>query len=527
MNLINDAWMPIIRADGTCEHIAPGQIAALENPVEELVAPRPDFQGALYQFLIGLLQTTFAPEDEDEWLEYWQSPPDTEKLKSIFAPFANAFELINPDGVAFLQDFTSLDDEPKELASLLIDAPGGKTLKDHLDHFVKGGTLAGACASCTAAALFTLQTNAPSGGVGHRVGLRGGGPLTSLLLPENPHASLWHKLWLNVLAQDEFVKNPSSPTADIFPWLALTRVSDKTGGATLPDDVHQLQMYWGMPRRIRIESSESKGVCDLCGAIDVELYSHFRTKNYGVNYEGPWVHPLTPYRFDAKNEQPPLSLKGQQGGLGYRHWLSLVWFDPSNGDTAARTVKSFFNGKTRLVNSSEKINLWSFGYDMDNMKARCWYEQKVPVVSVAAEYRELFFQLIAELIEAARDVVKELRSQVKAGWFSRPKDVKGDTSMIDQSFWQATEPAFYQQLKILAAQPADTRFMPAQVAGAWNNLLRTQAMDLFDFWVLEGDAEDMDMKRITNARRFLLINLSKLKSLQTLEQQAKATEEVT
>src|SRR5690606_10811453 len=107
-----------------------------------------------------------------------------------------------PQGLAFLQDFTVLDDEPKELAALLIDAPGGKTLKDNLDHFVKGGTLAGACASCTASALFTLQTNAPSGGVGHRVGLRGGGPLTSLLLPENVHASLWQKLWLNVLTEE-------------------------------------------------------------------------------------------------------------------------------------------------------------------------------------------------------------------------------------------------------------------------------------------------------------------------------------
>src|SRR5690554_2205200 len=105
MNLINDAWIAIIRADGQRQRIAPWQVAELENPVVELMTPRPDFQGALYQFLIGLLQTAFAPEDEDEWLKYWQSPPDNEKLKSIFAKFSGAFELINPDGVAFLQDF--------------------------------------------------------------------------------------------------------------------------------------------------------------------------------------------------------------------------------------------------------------------------------------------------------------------------------------------------------------------------------------------------------------------------------------
>lgn len=526
MNLINDPWIPVICADGLKRKIAPWQLINTENPVVELAAPRPDFQGALYQFLIGLLQTSFAPEDEDEWLQYWQAPPSTEQLKEVLAPFSGAFELFNPQGLAFLQDFTTLDDEPKELAALLIDAPGGKTLKDNLDHFIKGGTLAGACASCTASALFTLQTNAPSGGVGHRVGLRGGGPLTSLLLPEDVHASLWQKLWLNMLTEEELAPKTHIPSSDIFPWMAATRVSDKTGGATLPDDVHPLQMYWGMPRRIRLEPAQGAGVCDLCGDSCSELFSHFRTKNYGVNYEGPWVHPLTPYRFDPKNEQPPLSLKGQQGGLGYRHWLGLVWADPSNGDAAALSIKHFYNSKLRLLDSPDAVKLWSFGYDMDNMKARCWYEQTMPVIAINEEYRDLFFKLVSDLLNIARDVIKELRSQVKSGWFSRPKDVKGDTSMIDQSFWQATEPVFYQQLKILSEQPSNIRTMPASVAASWRKLMFNQALALFDYWVLEADAEDMDMKRITSARRFLLINLGKLKSLQHLEQLAATTEEV-
>lgn len=526
MNLINDPWIPVIYTDGQRGKIAPWQLTETESPVVELAAPRPDFQGALYQFLIGLLQTSFTPEDEDQWLAYWQTPPTAAQLQTLLAPFASAFELLNPQGVAFLQDFTPLDDDPKELAALLIDAPGGKTLKDHLDHFVKGGTLSGVCASCTASALFTLQTNAPSGGVGHRVGLRGGGPLTSLLLPENPHASLWQKLWLNVLIEDEHLPKAQTPSADIFPWVAATRVSDKTGGATLPEDVHPLQMYWGMPRRIRLESTQGAGECDLCGNSCAELFSHFRTKNYGVNYEGPWVHPLTPYRFDPKNEQPPLSLKGQQGGLGYRHWLGLVWADPNNGDAAALTIKAFYDSKVRVLDSSDAVKLWSFGYDMDNMKARCWYEQTMPVIAIDEDYRDLFFRLVSDLLNTARDVVKELRSQVKSGWFSRPKDVKGDTSMIDQSFWQATESMFYQQLKILAEQPSNTRHMPASVAGTWRKLMFKQALDLFDYWVLEGDAEDMDMKRITSARRFLLINLGNLKSLKNLEQLATTTEEV-
>ena len=54
------------KIDASCL-IDPWQIAETDNPVVEINAPRPDFQGALYQLLIGLLQTCFAPEDEDQW----------------------------------------------------------------------------------------------------------------------------------------------------------------------------------------------------------------------------------------------------------------------------------------------------------------------------------------------------------------------------------------------------------------------------------------------------------------------------
>lgn len=527
MNLINDPWIPIIRADGTQEQITPWQIAETDNPVIDIAAPRPDFQGALYQFLIGLLQTAFAPEDQDKWLEYWYNQPSTYRLKECFSPLAEIFELLTDEGSpAFLQDMEMQGGEQKPISSLLIEAPGGKTLKDNLDHFVKGDSAHAFCDSCAATALFTLQTNAPSGGVGHRVGLRGGGPLTTLLLPSRP-VSLWCKLWLNVLTEEELAAGKSNTAnAAIFPWSAPTRVSDKSGGTTTPEDTNPLQMYWGMPRRIRLDQGHCEpGTCSLCGKPADQLLTHFHTKNYGVNYDGPWVHPLTPYRFDRKNQNPPLSLKGQQGGLGYRHWLSFNWLDDSNGDRAALNVRACNEDRYTILDDYSLI-LWCFGYDMDNMKARCWYEQQMPIVHVDPDYQPLFIQFTANLINAARDVVKELRSQVKAAWFSRPKDAKGDTSMIDSMFWQYTEPAFYQQLFSLANQSSDTRQFPVEVAQHWLKTLRTQTLEVFDYWVLEGDAEDMDMKRITKARRDLEKKLKNTKSLKDLDQIANATAEV-
>ena len=251
MNLLNNwKWMPVLRLTNEGserETIEPWQITENidTNPITDVLAPRADFKGAMYQFLIGLLQTTFAPEDESKWQEYWRNPPDGESLKAVFAPVLPAFELD-----VFMQDFDLPEGETKGIAALLIEAPGGKTLRENLDHFVKGGQVKKIAPHWAALALFTLQINAPSGGVGHRVGLRGGGPLTTLVLPnENADpASLWQKLWLNVLTREEVAALKSGNSklkapADIFLWLAKTRTSEaKTGIETYPDNCHPLQM---------------------------------------------------------------------------------------------------------------------------------------------------------------------------------------------------------------------------------------------------------------------------------------------
>ena len=71
MDLLKDEWLRCRQRNGKEQPISIGQIA-LDDCVE-LVAPRPDFRGALYQFLIGLLQTAYAPQDLDEWRERCQA----------------------------------------------------------------------------------------------------------------------------------------------------------------------------------------------------------------------------------------------------------------------------------------------------------------------------------------------------------------------------------------------------------------------------------------------------------------------
>jgi len=520
MNLIDDLWIPVVREDRKQYKIAPYQIVETDNPVIEISAPRPDFQGALYQFLIGLLQTVYAPEDQEKWLERWQQTPPVDELKEAFSKVSEAFELTNPDGAAFMQDLDLNGAESKNISGLLIEAPGGKTLKDNLDHFVKGGQVNKICESCAATALFSLQINAPSGGVGHRVSLRGGGPLTTLLKMSN-HTGLWQNLWLNVMSKEE-VDGTTSFDNSIFPWLAETRYSQK-GEQTHPADVNELQMYWSMPRRIRLNFDEDEhSICDLCGSETSVSVCSYATKNYGTNYDGPWVHNLTPYKFDPKKEKIPLSIKGQQGGLGYRHWLTLVWQDDDNGDRSARVVRSFNEEKSSDLDN-EQMGLWCFGFDMDNMKARCWYEHQLPLLKIPKQQREPFIAFVCELLRVAKEAVKELRSHIKMAWFSRPKDAKGDMTLIDQSFWEATEQVFYQQLHNLS-DISELRHFPPQVAKEWFYLVRGTSMMVFDEWVLESCAEDLNMKRITAARRSLEKKLNNGKIFKNLKEKIKERE---
>jgi CRISPR system Cascade subunit CasA len=524
MNLITDAWIPVVRQDGTPGLIVPWQIAETDNPVAEINAPRPDFQGALYQLLIGLLQTCFAPEDEEQWEDYWLQAPGLEELKASFEKVAFAFELDDADGPAFLQDFDLPDGETKAILSLLIEAPGGKTLKDNLDHFVKRDLANKLCPSCAATALFTLQTNAPSGGVGHRVGLRGGGPLTTLILPKIASASLWQKLWLNVLNQEE-LETAKKIDSNIMPWLGKTRISDK-GQITSPTDVHPLQAYWGMPRRIRLTAKIADADCDLCGSHAELLYQAYKTKNYGTNYDGAWLHPLTPYRFDPKKVNPPLSLKGQQGGLGYRHWLGLTLQDNDNGDKASKTVQFYNEQRGRSISDNGGAYLWCFGYDMDNMKARCWYESRFPVYYLDRRQQDNLMAWAGELIHAAKEAVRMLRSEVKSAWFRRPEDAKGDMSQIDAQFWQATEPDFYQLLEQLAALPGDLRMAPNEIYASWHETLRKRMFHIFETATLASTPEDLDLKRIVNAQKTLRIKFYGNKTLKKLKEKNKQEEAV-
>ncbi len=525
MNLINDPWIPVRRESGTQDIIAPWQLTENNDPVIALNTPRPDFNGALMQFLIGLLQTTATPENHDRWLDWLESPPEPAQLKACFEQYVNAFELHGEQG-AFMQDFNELDTDTQPIEKLLIDSPGGKTLQDNTDHFVKRERVKQLCPSCTTTALFTLQVNAHEGGVGHRTSLRGGGPLTTLVILDSNSDlpdDLWGNLWLNMLEQSELetltgAKNKTAPT-DIFPWLAKTRTSEtNTGKETTPMDVNPLQMYWGMPRRIRIQwqpDNQTNNVeyCDLCGEASDRIITHYQTQNYGINYTGAWQHPLSPYRLNRTEELLPQH--AQPGGLTYQHWLSMV--EDGENHFSAKVVKRYSSLVRRWGEDGwvEQFRLYAFGYDTKSAKVRCWYETTLPLYTIPEQIRITFPKRVQTLTETATEFAGFVQRYVKEAWFKRPGDAKGDTTFLRQCFYQETEGAFYQAAKTLLTKLLNET--DKEVLQGWHRTLCKAALNLFDYWTTRGDFTQANPRRIADARKELKKRIYSKKILGSLQ----------
>lgn len=525
--LLDKNWLPVRRASGSVEIIRPSDMTAgpSDDPIVAFAWPRADFDTAAREFMIGLLSTAcWSRIRGDEWEAWWLEPPPPEVLQNCFAPLSPAFHL-DGDGPRFMQDLDPLDDGSVcNVSALLIDAPGANTITRNADLFVKRGQVARLGRPAAAMALFTLQTFAPSGGAGHRTSLRGGGPLTTVVVPDGPSndvpTTLWHLLWANVFWQSDW-PNPLDRLDQVFPWLAPTRVS-KTGKQTTPDDVHPAQAFWGMPRRIRLdfEAATIEQPCGLTGATDDVVIARYRTKPHGNNYEG-WsrAHPLTPYYRAKPGAAEWLPVHAQPGRLAYRDWLGLVVNDTDESPTRVpAAVLRLARDRLLDVGLRRTCRLSASGYDMDNMKARGFVESQMPLhlfpEGTVGKYADA---AVRTLVTAARRSQDALSRHVGQALLpgNPPAADKGDRHLATIRFWDQTELSFYRLLDTLADGFAPLSTDPdaleevvptlvQRVARDWLRVLRREALAIFDDLVPLDSLDFESLESRIAARRSLV-----------------------
>ncbi len=502
-SLLTEAWIPVLRADGTPDMIRPAAITdGIEtNPVVAPAWGRADFDAATREFWIGLLAVACGARARDgAWSAWFEAAPTPAELDAAFAPLAHAF-VLDGDGPRFGQDLEDIAGEVVPVSQLLIEAPGANTVKRNLDHFVRRGGVGTLSRAGAAMALYTLQTYAPAGGAGHRVSVRGGGPLTTLLIPgtspkpgqtrRDASVPLWRGLWLAVPSWKDGEPVPER----VFPWLVPTRISDK-GRQTTPDDVDPLQAFWGMPRRIRlvVEANPEGRPCDLTGRIDPLVVRSYRTRPSGTSYVG-FTHPLSPH-YQTKPGEPWLPLHGQPGRIGYRHWVGLV-VDDAGDKTARKTSASVHEGIKRLQNQEDHsarlgTRLIAAGYDMDNMKARDFVESEMPLHLVGKDEFRSYDHTVRRMVRGAFDAEFILRVSLKQALAIE----KGGLIDLGRGrFWERTEAAFGRALGELAdALPGagltgNTTHQPT--LEHWLRHLQKAAMEVFRELVPVEDLTDL------------------------------------
>lgn len=515
MNLLQARWLPVRTRHGQRRRVSADELADAE--IVAFDTERADFNGALMQFAIALLQMALPVDSATQWRQRFERPPDRQGLRDAFAPFVDAFRL-DGDGARFMQDFElrNADEEPTPIGNLLIDAPGENALKKNTDLFVKRNRHRHMCPACAAMALFALQTDSPADGPGFRTGLRGGGPLTTLLVSAGAYDTLWSALWLNVLTTSVLHSLGGESINDRpwhrFPWLGpISRLQPRKDSEVQPSQVHPMHVWWAMPQRIRLDFNDVRiGRCDLCSDHSEILLSQYVTRNYGLNYKGPWRHPLSPY-YAVKDEWLPMH--PQPGGVGYKDWLGLVLGldNDKRRIEAAAVVSEFLQDKQRtLARNNTTWRLWCFGYDMKQAKARCWYESTLPLFDLAdcgRAAREHLGEQVRDWIGGAEVAASCLRTAVKSAWFG--KESRGDLSHVDAAFWSATEPRFYRMLhatvQALREGAADDGLA---LKSEWQRHLAAQAERLFEeAFVGAGPIGQQNPARVAKAHRELLRHL--------------------
>ncbi|NOZ77779.1 MAG: type I-E CRISPR-associated protein Cse1/CasA [Acidobacteria bacterium] len=498
MNLIEDPWIPVATRSGRRLRIAPWELTKdLEkDPIVMVAAPRPDFSGALLEFLIGLLQTEAAPEERRDWARWRDDPPSPAVLHDRLTPAKPHFELFG-DGPRFMQSFDEFEGKSKGIGDLIVDDPPSEMIKKNTDLFIKRDRISGLCPSCAAAALYVANAYSPAAGRGHRTSLRGGGPVTTLVTPDpgsQPERMiLWHVVWLNVMSRRDFENSVPGNAAlhsleHTYAWTAPTRTSEN-GEVTTPEDMSPYHAFWGMPRRIRLHEPGEVGSCDLC--LDrAPLVRGFELRHGGMNYDGAWLHPLTPYSFDEAGV--PAAFHMPRGGLGYKNWPSIA---TGQKDRKIRREPALVgrNALRLARGSSARMSILAFGYDVDNAKIRGWYEYRAPAFAQEPDAGAVLKERAGGMVLAAGEVAGNLRTALRAAW----KSEKSPEFAIS-AFWQGTEARFYQRLdelvRVLGEEEAERK-----VLKTWHDVLCTASEKLFETWAEAGEIGAADPGRIARA----------------------------
>ncbi len=494
LNLIRDPWIL-----GSQKLLTPAQ-ALTEG---RLQWPRADLDATCFQFLIGLLQTSVVQDsnlcsDEYDWRELADTPPDSTTIQAWFEPIADYFEMFG--SCAFMQDYEEeLDGDELSIHALVPEAPGENTLRKSADLVIWRQRLPDAVSlSVAAMLLYGYNLYGTRTGRGHRQGMRGEKVMVTLVEPDRPRAAetVWARVWANVLPYNRWVATfgPSSwDEKRIFPWASATRTS-RNGETITPNDVHPLQAYWQMPRRIRLVPS-STGECGLSGTNGPVVQSFIRA-THGPDYQG-WRHPLTSYRHNREGDWVPMRLPSTH--LGYQHWAGVAVAGRADS-MPALVVSDYLETRAK---PDELLRIRCFGWLLSSDgDSGAWVDSTVPLV--VTQDRQRFAREVNLMLEAAQFAQNKLSGALKSVQ-ANSKLNPGESTLL----YARTENEFYERVRLIATEEDSSG-----TRRDWQIVLVRGVLELFD---LVAASLTHDQLKLARARARLLRSMRSRQFRQTLE----------
>lgn len=359
--------LPVNRRSGALQSATlPELTSGSDDPIVGVRLGHPLAELGFHFLARDLLQAAFAPASLEAWAALLREPPSPQRLAATLAPYAETLRLDHPTTPAFqvrpsaarLEEAAAKkpagkvrrekaapdgeeDDEDDAgampIAALLPDLPTGEAEKQDTDFFVKRTGVSAIGPAALLPLLYAHMVLFPPGGGGYFGLPHGADSLKFRLLGP----TLWHSLWLNVLAAGQpglehpRAQEPAGPDDPaVFPWLDPDLPDLPLGrrdeGAAKPMERAALHPFHiPMPRRYLL-SPPVPGRCDLTGQEGL-VYTSFSRWPKGLQYQPRlWWHPAVSQRTPKKDDEPPKFLRAS-GPLRLDDWLEIALLEDQNG----------------------------------------------------------------------------------------------------------------------------------------------------------------------------------------------------
>ncbi|WP_111638053.1 type I-E CRISPR-associated protein Cse1/CasA [Marinomonas shanghaiensis] len=293
MDLLRHDWVPVRPlAGGEPEKITLQQLLC-EQMKWTLCLPRDDMEMAALQLLICLVQVTWPPKDNGEFLTRARNVLNESDFQQGVDKWEETFCLDHPKH-PFMQVKGVTAKEPTGMDKLMAGLTGATNCT-----FVNEPNQAeNLCTGCAAIALFNQANNAPSFGGGFKSGLRGGSPVTTLVKGNDLRTTVW----LNILTEEHLDRS-------VPDWRELKGQQPTwqqpivAGEKILAAKIGLLRGLFWQPDHIELCPPVGEGQCSTCGVYSHQRYNGFLKAKFNFTVEGIWPHPHSPRILQIKKGQ--------------------------------------------------------------------------------------------------------------------------------------------------------------------------------------------------------------------------------